>query len=80
MYNNYDLLLLINIGYSIATEGLDYEAIIDGSITFSPNETSRVIQVNIVEDDIPELAEQFYVILTNATLIDVPVANLGADG
>ena len=66
--------------YSIATEGQDYQSISSGSVTFPPNDTSQVIQITVMEDTLPELGEQFHVILTNATLLDTPASNLGTDG
>ena len=65
---------------SIATENLDYVGITDGSVLFAQNQTSQSFQITVVEDAVPELGEYFYIILTNATLIDKPVDNLGADG
>ena len=68
-----------HIYHSIATEGVDYVSV-KGSVTFSPNDTTQSFTINILNDDIPEIGEYFYILLTNATLVGDPGNNLGNDG
>lgn len=48
-----------------ATAGNDYEAI-SGTITFAPGETRKTITVPILDDNLTESTEDFFVTLTNA--------------
>ncbi|WP_222427425.1 Calx-beta domain-containing protein, partial [Hyella patelloides] len=48
-----------------AIAGLDYEAI-SGTLTFSPGETSKTIEVNVLGDNLDEIDEAFTINLTNS--------------
>ncbi|HTE23909.1 family 16 glycosylhydrolase [Flavitalea sp.] len=52
--------------------GADFAAVTDQTLVFQPNETEKIITVNLVDDDIKEADEIFYVNLSrpvNATLL-----------
>lgn len=53
----------------------DFKAFEDKEITFAPGETSKTISVDIVDDQVDELAKTFKVHLTDATH-----GTIGADG
>lgn len=65
--------------YSGATAGDDYQSK-TGTLTFAPNETSKSFNVTIINDDEPELAESFLVVIENATLIGQTLVGVGPDG
>mmetsp|Transcript_114707 Transcript_114707/g.319464 ORF Transcript_114707/g.319464 Transcript_114707/m.319464 type:complete len:858 (+) Transcript_114707:106-2679(+) len=57
----------------------DYFAV-DGTLTFSPGETEKTIQVRIIDDIAFEEEEEFYIDLSNPTINDpTAVAKLGAN-
>ncbi|XP_072270059.1 adhesion G-protein coupled receptor V1 [Pyxicephalus adspersus] len=51
-----------------------------GNITFLPSQRSKVLNLHVLDDDIPELAEHFQVILTNAVSADGKVGSLPTSG
>ncbi len=61
-----------SIGYTTqgnfnpATAGEDYP-VTTGVLNFAPNETSKIVQIPIINDTIPELDEQFQFYLQNPT-------------
>ena len=61
------LCLCDSLFYSFASPGEDYVDIV-GSVIFTPNLTTASFPLNIIDDSIPEIPENFYVILINATL------------
>ena len=58
------------------TAGQDYTAK-SGTLTFGPGETSKEIEVTILNDAIDEYVEQFYVMLSNANLAKIGDAYYG---
>ncbi|HEY2840404.1 MAG TPA: Calx-beta domain-containing protein [Pirellulales bacterium] len=60
-----------------ATAGQDYQAA-SGQLTFIPGETSKTIDVNILDDNLNEATESFFVNLSSPTGATVPAA--GATG
>jgi len=59
-------------GINGATAGSDYEAV-SGTLTFAPGETLKLINVTIYGDTTDEPDEEFYVTLSNADPINMPV-------
>ena len=59
---------IVNVGYQssdfTAKAGSDYQAV-NGTLTFTPGQTSKTISVTIINDNIKELSELFYVTLKN---------------
>ncbi|XP_073480601.1 adhesion G-protein coupled receptor V1 isoform X2 [Aquarana catesbeiana] len=51
-----------------------------GNITFLPSQRSKVLNLHVLDDDIPELAEHFRVILTNAVSADGKVGSTPTSG
>ena len=49
-----------------ATDGVDYDtSILPTLVTFNNQENQRTVQINIIDDNIPELAEYFTIHLAN---------------
>ncbi|KAM5191785.1 adhesion G-protein coupled receptor V1 [Mantella aurantiaca] len=51
-----------------------------GNITFLPSQRSKVLNLHVLDDDIPELAEHFQVILTKAVSADGKVGSTPTSG
>ena len=47
-----------------ATAGLDYQAA-SGTLTFQPGETSKIVTISLISDEVSETPELFRVVLTN---------------
>ena len=69
----------VEVAYSTAdgtaTAGEDYRRVVDGSVTFAPGETSRTFAVQILDDEVAEVAETFTVSLA---VVDVGTVTLGS--
>lgn len=57
---------LDSTGPDAATAGSDYTAQANGSVTFSPGQTTQTIQIETIDDDVVEEDEVFFVQLTSA--------------
>lgn len=61
-------------------EDIDYDGLSD-SVVFEDGQTSQTISISVIVDEVPELDETFYIVLTNATLLDDPLlSDIGSDG
>ena len=65
--------------HSIATADDDFEPI-SGTLSFAPNVTTQSFILPIVDDDLPELAETVYVVISNPVLIGESPMGTGPDG
>ena len=51
-------------GYGVAQAGLDYTST-SGTLTFAPGQTSRIVSVPVLDDDLDEPWESFHFVLSN---------------
>ena len=51
-------------GYGVARAGLDYTST-SGTLTFAPGQTSRIVSVPVLDDDLDEPWESFHFVLSN---------------
>ena len=51
-------------GYGVAQAGLDYTST-SGTLTFAPGQTSRIVSVPVLDDDLDESWESFHFVLSN---------------
>ena len=51
-------------GYGVAQAGLDYTST-SGTLTFTPGQTSRIVSVPVLDDDLDEPWESFHFVLSN---------------
>lgn len=57
----------LNISDGTAANGLDYHKPADKKVTFLPGESTKTVQVALVDDVLAEIDEWFYLALSNAT-------------
>ena len=67
-------------GTGTATAGTDYTAVVAGTLTFAPNETSKTITVMVTGDDESEKDETVVIALSNPTKATVPEGDRTATG
>jgi hypothetical protein len=54
-------------GSGTATSGSDYTALVSGTLTFAPGETSKTINVDVIGDETVEQSETVVVLLSKPT-------------
>ncbi|WP_281381343.1 Calx-beta domain-containing protein, partial [Microvirga lupini] len=63
-----------------ALAGSDFTGVSGGSVTFAPNETSKTVTINLINDSTPEPAESFSVKIDTATNATVSSTSNTATG